>query len=420
MVAALASLCGVAATFPIAYLLAHLGAALRPVRPASGAGDASNLVVLIPAHDEELVLGATLAALAAQDSPPAEVIVIADNCTDETARIARELGATVWERTDPERRGKGYALAWAVERVLRPSPPRPLSQATSVFFGEGECIRSFSPSSSETRSGLGEGVGGWGQFAILDADTQAEPAFCGELARALESADAVQGRYGVLSPEDGWRVGLMAAAFALVNHVRPLGADRLGGFVGLKGNGMGFTRETLERVKWRGDSVTEDLDFALDLALAGVRVRYAPLARVAAQMPTGGAPAATQRRRWEGGRLRLVKTRTIPLLRAGKFGAALELLVPPLAELVALLALWGGLAALSGERTLVLWWASAALWLAAYVVLGLWASGVSSRVWLSLLRAPFYVIWKLALRLGGPHGQGEWVRTARDSGEAAP
>ena len=397
MVAALASLCGVAATLPIAYLLAHLGAALRPVRPASGAGDASSLVVLIPAHDEELVLGATLASLAAQDSPPAEVIVIADNCTDETARIARELGATVWERTDPERRGKGYALAWAVERVLS-SPPSAVGEPP------------FSPPPG----------GGWGQFAILDADTQAEPAFCGELARALESADAVQGRYGVLSPEHGWRVGLMAAAFALVNHVRPLGADRLGGFVGLKGNGMGFTRKTLERVRWRGDSVTEDLDFALDLALAGIRVRYAPLARVAAQMPTGGAPAATQRRRWEGGRLRLVKTRALPLLRAGKLGAALELLVPPLAELVALLALWGGLAALSGERTLVLWWASAALWLAAYVVLGLWVSGVSSRVWLSLLRAPLYLVWKLALRLGGPHGQGEWVRTARDSGEAAP
>ena len=236
MVAILACFFGVAATLSLAYLLLHLAAALRPARKFVGTGDASNLVVLIPAHDEELSLGATLASLAAQDAPPAEIVVIADNCTDGTARIAREAGATVWERTDPQRRGKGYALAWAVERVLDITP-RPNN-------GEPE--------------GKSPVIGGKGvmTFAVLDADTQADPSFCRELCAALQSADAVQGRYGVLSPDDGWRVGLMAAAFALVNHVRPLGADRLGGFVGLKGNGMGFTRETLEKVSWRGESVT--------------------------------------------------------------------------------------------------------------------------------------------------------------------
>ena len=401
MVAILACVFGVAATLSLAYLLVHLAAALLPIRTPSGAGDASNLVVLIPAHDEALTLGATLASLAAQDRLPAEVIVIADNCTDETARIARESGATVWERTVPDRRGKGYALAWAVERALDITP---------------------NPNNGEPSPNDPPIIGGKGViFAILDADTRADPGFCREISRALETADAVQGRYGVLSPEDGWRVGLMAAAFALVNHVRPLGADRLGGFVGLKGNGMGFTRETLEKVRWRGDSVTEDLDFALDLALAGVKVRYAPLARVAAQMPTGAAPAATQRRRWEGGRLRLLQTRALPMLRAGKLGAALELVVPPLAELVLLLAFWGALGVASGSLALQVWWALGVLGLALYLACGLLVSRVGAAVWLALLRAPFYVFWKLALRLTGPRGQGEWVRTARDAkGEPAP
>ena len=398
MVVALAVLFGVAATVSLAYLLLHLFAALLPTRQFVGVGDASSLVVLIPAHDEELTIGATLASLAAQDALPGEVIVIADNCTDATARIAREAGATVWERTDPENRGKGYALGWAVERVLEVTPG-PIN---------GESERIF------------PGIGGWVQFAVLDADTQADPGFCREISRALKTADAVQGRYGVLSPEDGWRVGLMAAAFSLVNHVRPLGADRLGSFVGLKGNGMGFTRRTLESVRWRGDSVTEDLDFALDLALADIRIRYAPEARVFAQMPAGDAPAATQRRRWEGGRFRLVVRRALPMLLAGKLGAAMELLVPPLAELVAILVALGAVALVAQVSWVAIWWVAACLGLVLYVVGGLFVSGADARVWFALLRAPLYVVWKLAIRLTGPLGQGEWVRTARNRGESAP
>ncbi len=244
----------------------------------------SSLLVLVPAHDEALVLDASLASLAQQyyPAPGYEILVVADNCTDTTADIARARGATVWERTNPDQRGKGYALDWAIARLLaRPVPP-------------DACI-------------------------VIDADTWAAPDFLTQInARLLAQTDdrglcALQGRYGVLNEAEGWRAALMSAAFDLVNHVRPLGRDRLGLSVGLKGNGMAFTRETLARVRWHGDSLTEDLDFALDLARTqNLRVGYAPEARVWAQMPTEGAQAASQRKRWEQGRRHSLRTCALP------------------------------------------------------------------------------------------------------------
>jgi cellulose synthase/poly-beta-1,6-N-acetylglucosamine synthase-like glycosyltransferase len=160
---------------------------------------------------------------------------------------------------------------------------------------------------------------------------------------------------------------------------------------------------------WSGESVTEDLDYALDLDRAGVRVRYIPEARVAAQMPVDTRAASTQRRRWESGRTALL-TRVGGLVRAGRLWAALDLLVPPLGELCALVLLWGLLTPLC-PLEIALWWAGAASGLLLYVLGGLLVSGASGRVWLALICAPFYVAWKLAQRLARPSR--EWIRTER-------
>jgi len=365
-----------------------------------------SLVVLVPAHDEALVLDASLASLAQQDYPaaPYEIVVIADNCTDCTADIARARGATVWERTDTAQRGKGYALDWAIAQLLA----RPL------------------PADA---------------FVIMDADTWAAPDFLSLIStRLMAQTDArglcaLQGRYGVLNQSEGWRAALMSAAFDLVNHVRPLGRDRLGLSVGLKGNGMAFTRETLARVRWHGDSLTEDLDFALDLARTqNLRVGYAPEARVWAQMPTSGAQAASQRRRWEQGRRHSVRALALPLLWEGisrgrplLIDSALDLLLPPLAELSGLLLFWLALIGFGVSRHILpypaLWKGAGAIALAgwfAYVLGGLRLAGASREAYLALLRAPFYMAWKAALALAGRRAKPsatsaapEWVRTAR-------
>jgi 1,2-diacylglycerol 3-beta-glucosyltransferase len=386
----------------IGYLLILLmSAALpRPQGRVHGPEErVKTLAVLIPAHDEEVVLGETLRSLRCQTYPSAdyEIVVIADNCADTTAAIAHAHSATVLERWNTVERGKGYALDWAITQLLRrPLPPD--------------------------------------AFVIVDADTWVAPDFLETMARHLpvDGFAALQGRYGVLNSEDGWRASLMSAAFELVNHIKPLGRSRLGLAVGLKGNGMAFTQSLLRAVPWRGDSVTEDLDYALELARQhGVRVEYVPEAVVRAQMPTTGSQAASQRSRWEGGRYRLLRECCRPLFVDGVrrrnlllCDAAVDLALPPLAELAALLAACTALVAL-GSSTHCLAYASAwqcatgLTWLGllGYVLGGLRLAGASRSVYLSLLRAPFYALWKFGLYgmnlLHRRPTPTEWVRTAR-------
>lgn len=400
----------------LVYLLGLLAAAsvagLKSKKQQAGVANdstvtfahAPRVVVIVPAHNEEQVLAATLDSLSEQDYSRTryEVVVVSDNSTDSTATIAREYGARVLERFNAEERGKGYALDWAISQLLNDAVPADA-------------------------------------FVIVDADTWVAPDFLGKMAdRLVKGADergccAVQGRYGVLNGADGWRAALMAGAFDLYNHVRPLGCSRLGLTVSLKGNGMGFTREVFQLARWQGNSVTEDVDYGLDLIRNhGICVGYLPEARVLAQMPVTAGQAASQRERWEGGRYRLLRDRAIPLLKDGirrrsvrLCDAALSLVLPPLSELVAMLLLWGCLVLL-GARAHVLagtpvWgalFAASMVGLILYVIGGLSVAGAPRSAYLALFKAPFYAMWKFALYLGrfvrhrNP-GQTEWVRTQR-------
>ncbi len=391
-----------AATLSLLVLLAA-AAGVRPRRPA--VKPPLLLAVIVPAHDEELVLPATLASLRAQSYPPEcmEVVVVADNCTDSTAALARAAGMTVLERTHQTERGKGYALNYAVSYGLAlPTVPD--------------------------------------AFVIIDADTEAAPDFLTRMsARISENTDprgygAWQGRYGVLNGGDGWRAALMTAAFDLVNHVKPLGRDRLGLSAGLKGNGMAFTSALAAALPWPGGSLTEDLDYGLETARRyGLRVQYVPEARVAAQMPATARQAASQRKRWEQGRFGLVRERALPLLGEGLrrrspllLDAAADLLTPPLAELGALTLAFAALTLLGLRLHLLphpsVWTAAAAfavLGLLSYILGGLRVAGAGPDAYAALLRAPFYAAWKFALLLSSlfagrsASADAEWVRTER-------
>lgn len=398
----------------LAHRAAQSSARMRGTALSEMPGPAMQITVLIPAHQEELVLAATLESLKLQDYPShlLEIVVVADNCTDSTAQIARDNGATVLERFNAEERSKGYALDWAITHLLaRSEPPEAV--------------------------------------VIVDADTWAAPDFVGIMAvrlAACQDADGccvLQGRYGVLNRTEGWRAALMSGAFELVNHIRPLGYDRLGLSITLKGNGMAFTREVLKRARWRGESLTEDMDYGLDLIrLHKIRVRYVPGACVLAQMPVTARQAASQRVRWEGGRSRLLRERALPLLYEGLlhrnlplFDAGLALCVPPLAELAALLLLWGSLLVAGSHWHLLLgavWhtrlFVLSLLGFLTYVLGGFWIAGASREVYSALFKAPFYIVWKLALsatslrkrRTNGSTGRPEWIRTARTAPAAPP
>src|SRR5262249_39063394 len=139
---------------------------------------------------------------------------------------------------------------------------------------------------------------------LIDADTNVDPGLLRIFDRALgEGKDWVQGYYTVRNPDASWRTRMMTYAFSLANGVWMLGLDRLGLGVGLRGNGMCFSRRGLRRVPWEAHGLVEDMEFAQILPVRGERVRFEPDARVFGEMVSrGGSGAASQRQRWEVGR----------------------------------------------------------------------------------------------------------------------
>jgi len=375
--------------FAAVYLCAlALLARPRPAPPSRPPH--TRFAMVVPAHDEEAGIAATVENLLALDYPPElrVVMVVADNCTDETAKRAREAGATVLVRTDEALRGKGYALAHAFATV--------------------------------EREDLADAV------VVVDADTLASPNLLTAFSARLDAgADALQAHYAVRNPEDSPRTRLMSLAFALFHGVRSLGRERLGVSCGLRGNGMCFTRRVLRQVPHDSFSVVEDIEYGIRLGEAGVRVHYVPEAEVRGEMPSTVPGSQSQRRRWEGGRRVLLRAHAARLFRHAVaerdhvlFDLFLDLAVPPLTRLVSL-ALVGTAAAavasyFAGHLVLALWlFLSADLSLAVYVLRGAQVSGPGALR--DLAFAPAYVVWKFGLLVTrtGPSKE-TWVRTPRE------
>jgi len=349
--------------------------------------------IIVPAHNEEAGIANTVKSLSALDYPVAlrRILVVADNCSDSTADRAREAGATVLVRNDTQNRGKGFALAHAFERSLS--------------------------------DGFADAV------VVVDADTEVSPHLLHSFGLRLEAgAHAVQAHYGVMNPNASWRTRLMTIALALFHKVRSLGRERLGVSCGLRGNGMCFSQRVIREVPHDAFSIVEDLEYGIRLGRAGHRVHYAWEAEVLGEMVSSEKAARSQRRRWEGGRWAMTKQFGVPLLgealrkRDGVLlDLAMDLLVPPLSYVVL-----GAVALSVAAGALSLWQGYAPLSLAAgafcvgslglYVLRGWWVSGMGARGLLDLMRAPFYVLWKVWLMVAGPRDKkGEWVRTTREA-----
>jgi 1,2-diacylglycerol 3-beta-glucosyltransferase len=373
--------------------------------PTPNAQRPHQFVLLIPAHNEELLLGAALDSLQQLDYPRTdyEIVVIADNCSDKTAEIARAHGAVALERFNTDLIGKGYALEWALQRLLDPADNSNTEAAARRDFDA---------------------------IVILDADTQVSPNLLTAFARGIDSGHAVmQARYDVLNVGESWRTKLMTCALALAHVVKPLGRERLGLSDGLKGNGMCFAREVVVTVPWSGASITEDIEYTLRLCRAGYRVAFLPEAGVWAQMPTTSAQATSQRKRWEGGRYSLLFTvapglwsegvrRKSRLLR----DRAMEIIIPPFAEMFALPLLL--LLLCAGAARLFHWtWAAGFAWAWAaililqggYLLGGMLVARVPASVALSLLYAPVYILWKFGVYavMAVTRSAGGWKRTER-------
>ncbi len=377
---------------PVATLFIECIAAVlfRKSTAKTHTGHRPTVAVLVPAHNEELVLANTLQTLIPQLTEPDRLIVIADNCDDNTASVAREMGAIAIARQDLQRRGKGFALDFGV-KYLANQPP------DVVVIVDADCI--VAPGSIES-------------IARLSRDRHRP----------------VQATYLFESPANpSPKATVSLLAILVKNLVRLTGMKQLGLPCLLTGTGMAFPWSIIQSAPLASDNIVEDMNLGLDLAIAGYPPLFCPEARVTSVLPTKDQAAKSQRTRWEHGHLQTIKTQVPRLLKVaiGKrrldlFGLALDLLVPPLSLLVmlwlvmaiaAFLGLWLGaspvpaaLLAIEGSLILV-------------AILLAWAKfGRADLPAKSLLAIPLYILWKIPLYFAFLlKPQKKWVRTERDT-----
>ena len=378
----------VPATISCGYLLLFtlLSWAPRPPRPSTRE---LRFDVIVPAHNEEAGIARTVVSLLNMDWPRDRfrVLVVADNCSDQTARVARQAGATVLERQDAVNRGKGYALAFAFN--------------TSMTEGFAKAV------------------------VVIDADAEASPNLLEAFAARIERGEkAIQAHYGILNPEASWRTQLLTIAKGSFHIVRSRARERLGLSCGIRGNGWCVTHELLQKLPYRFYSLVEDVEYGIALGFAGVRVAYADEADANADMVSNEKIARKQRQRWEQGRFEMVRTRTLPLLAAG-FGRpsricldlAMDLIVPPLSYLVINIVLLGAAAGLAAiwvpSASIWAWWSlGCVLTLVVHVMRGWQVSGTGWRGLMALTHVPGFVLWRIFVLFSGKTK--EWVRTERE------
>lgn len=351
--------------------------------------------IVVPAHNEEKIIAKTIYSLSGLIYPKKnyEVFVIADNCTDNTAKIASSLGVNVLERTNKEETGKGYALRWAFDQIL----------AKQDAFDA---------------------------IIVVDADSLISGNYLDVMNYYLEKGSRVIQSSDLVLPDPGnWSVEATRIGFMLYNYVKPLGRKVLNLNMGLRGNGMCFNTNVLREVPWKAWSLIEDVEYGLILLLKGEKIDFAPEATVLAQMPVEAKNAESQRSRWEIGRFGIIKTYTAKFLfkaiqkrSASFFDVFLDLITPPFVNIMLItmailffsIILWllGLLPALH-----ILLWGILLIIGIAYFFVGLYVSGADKNLYKSLLRIPYYIFWKLKLYLNvfRKGKTKEWVRTERDN-----
>jgi cellulose synthase/poly-beta-1,6-N-acetylglucosamine synthase-like glycosyltransferase len=376
---------------PVSLVSLECLVALLPVRPRvrrQTTLEVPRLAVVVPAHNEATVIQATLAHIRAQLRCDDQLLVVADNCTDETARVARLAGATVVERHDQTLRGKGHALAFAREQ-LDIAPPE------VVIVVDADCVPAAHAIPRLARCS-------WG------ADRPAQATY---LIRAPESGSATQ------------RVAQFAVT--VKNLVRPLGATRLGLPCQLAGSGMAFPWHIFRGAPLASSHLVEDLQLGLDLSRAGHAPVFCPEATVFSQFPASAEGQKSQRTRWEHGHLDTILkagppmlSRAIGSMRLSCLFLAADMMVPPLSLLILVLLVQvaaSSAAFLWGQRILWLLAGLASLGLLSLALVGAWACYarrfLPARILLSI---PVFLLAKLPVYARFVlDKQKTWVRTDR-------
>lgn len=356
-------------------------------------------VIVVPAYNEENSLPATLENLFKVDYPRQkfDIVVIADNCTDNTAKVAEANGAEVMIRNNPEKRGKGYALRWCFDQLIEQNDKYNYDSAI-----------------------------------VVDADSIVSKNLLKVMNKYRENgAEVIQGHLTVHSKPGVWTSEIIRIGFTLYNYVRPLARRALGYPAGLRGNGMCFSMDVLQKVPWDAYSLTEDLEYGIKLLLNDVNIVFAPEAVGYNIVPENANNAESQRERWEMGRFPILKEYFGRLLKQALkrrsfkiFDTLIDLVTPPLVNMMVVAF---GMAAVSlllnffGLVSSMIWfwlWTGVICLGFSHALLGLYAAGVDSKTYQSLLYVPRYAVWKVYIYFKILLFEGrttEWVRTSRES-----
>lgn len=391
LIYALLLLATLALALPIGLLLLQIlsagfkGGRLSP--PPALEVDAQ-IAVLVPAHDEARNIDSTVRGVLQEVRVGDRVLVVADNCSDNTAALARAAGAEVVERQDALRRGKGYALDFGLKH-LAATPP------DVVVIVDADCRV------------------GRGAMTCLSA-------------AALQAGAPAQAHYRMaLAPGAGLKIKIAGLAWRVKNLVRPLGYRHMGLPCQLMGSGMAFPWALIHRVDLASGHLVEDLKLGLDLAQMRVSPVFVPQAEVVSAFPESAAGVTTQRRRWEHGHLGMVSVAPKLLWRGlrsanlGLFALAADLCIPPLALLTLLTLTVAALSSLAGwflhwtAPAVMAWALCAGLWLAIFTA---WfRHGRDLLTFRELAGVPIYILWKVPIYLSFLlRRERNWVRSARE------
>lgn len=365
---------------------ANIRRALLP--PESKTAAPSRYAIAIAAHDEAAVIAETVRALRTLDYPADryDIHIVADRCADATAELARGAGAVAHERNEDGKRGKGAALSWLFQRILRDDR--------------------------------------YDAVVVFDADTRVEGGFLRAIDSAFASgADVVQGQHQISNAHEGWFPALTEAKFLIDNQIQNLGRSALALSAKNMGDSIALRSGVLRSVGW-GDGLTEDYQLRQKLLLAGYVIEYAPEAIGQGEAPPTWGQARTQRIRWMKGANEVSKSFRFSLLieglksrSAALLDAALESYLPTYSTVIAVTA--AGAIGWAAHAWVTQDLAGAGNWLAliglclAYPFLGLLLAGAPGRSYRALLCGPVFVAWRAwaALKLRIVKPDIAWVRT---------
>ncbi|MCQ2358562.1 MAG: glycosyltransferase family 2 protein [Phascolarctobacterium sp.] len=229
--------------------------------------NSKTFAMIVCAHNEDKVIAQLVDNLKRLRYPDEkyDIFVVADNCNDKTAEVARKAGAEVHERFSDEGKGKGFAMDWMFERLFKME-----RQYDAV--------------------------------CVFDADNLVHLDFLKEMCSHLNNGEQlIQGYLDSKNPEDTWISGVFSISFWIVNHVWHLAKYNMGLSCCLGGTGMCIDTKLLKRYGWGATCLTEDMEFTMKAIMENIPTTWAHDAIIYDEKPLTFTAAWNQRQRWAQG-----------------------------------------------------------------------------------------------------------------------